>query len=120
MQVSVACSRERVSQSDVEDHVARECSAESEDRKLLMETVPENSKLGFWNPWEWYQNCLLKRPLCTQMVTSGVLWFLGDLIAQILSMAMSNQAPAVVNVGPVNPNSTAVCNSPNHNCCMIC
>ncbi|KAL3677100.1 hypothetical protein R1sor_027048 [Riccia sorocarpa] len=38
---------------------------------------------GFWN---WYQGSLAKRPVRTQVITSGVLWAVGDVIAQTVEM----------------------------------
>lgn len=41
--------------------------------------------------WDWYQKSLSEQPLRTQMVTSGVLWSLGDMIAQIFIDDSRNQ-----------------------------
>lgn len=41
--------------------------------------------------WDWYQKSLTEQPLRTQMVTSGVLWSLGDMMAQTLIHDSRNQ-----------------------------
>lgn len=35
--------------------------------------------------WKWYQNCLSVHPLKTQIVSSGVLWGVGDIAAQYIT-----------------------------------
>ncbi|OAY78056.1 Protein Mpv17 [Ananas comosus] len=35
--------------------------------------------------WKWYQNCLAVHPVKTQMISSGVLWGLGDIGAQAVT-----------------------------------
>ncbi|KAL2608939.1 hypothetical protein R1flu_027512 [Riccia fluitans] len=38
---------------------------------------------GFWN---WYQGSLARQPVRTQVITSGVLWAVGDVMAQTVEM----------------------------------
>ncbi|XP_057799629.1 protein sym1-like [Salvia miltiorrhiza] len=35
--------------------------------------------------WNWYQNCLAKYPIRTQMVSSGIIWGVGDMAAQTVT-----------------------------------
>ncbi|KAB2618745.1 PXMP2/4 family protein 2 [Pyrus ussuriensis x Pyrus communis] len=35
--------------------------------------------------WKWYQNCLSFHPLKTQVISSGVLWGVGDIAAQYVT-----------------------------------
>ncbi|KAJ6674093.1 PEROXISOMAL MEMBRANE PROTEIN 2 PXMP2 MPV17 [Salix viminalis] len=35
--------------------------------------------------WKWYQNCLTVHPVKTQMISSGVIWGLGDIAAQSIT-----------------------------------
>lgn len=35
--------------------------------------------------WRWYQNCLVVHPVKTQVVSSGILWGLGDIGAQVVT-----------------------------------
>lgn len=35
--------------------------------------------------WKWYQKCLYTHPLKTQIVSSGVLWGVGDIAAQTVT-----------------------------------
>ncbi|KAG6518189.1 protein Mpv17-like [Zingiber officinale] len=35
--------------------------------------------------WRWYQNCLAVHPVKTQVVSSGILWGLGDIGAQVVT-----------------------------------
>ncbi|PIA64996.1 hypothetical protein AQUCO_00100456v1 [Aquilegia coerulea] len=35
--------------------------------------------------WKWYQNCLHVHPYKTQIISSGILWAAGDMIAQTVS-----------------------------------
>ncbi|KAL7616704.1 hypothetical protein Lser_V15G01876 [Lactuca serriola] len=35
--------------------------------------------------WRWYQNCLAVHPLKTQVISSGVIWGLGDIAAQTVT-----------------------------------
>ncbi|KAL4560362.1 hypothetical protein LXL04_032512 [Taraxacum kok-saghyz] len=37
--------------------------------------------------WRWYQNCLAVHPLKTQVISSGVIWGLGDVAAQTVTHA---------------------------------
>ncbi|KAI3738107.1 hypothetical protein L2E82_28126 [Cichorium intybus] len=37
--------------------------------------------------WRWYQNCLAVHPLKTQVISSGVIWGLGDIAAQTVTHA---------------------------------
>lgn len=35
--------------------------------------------------WKWYQNCLAVHPVKTQVISSGVIWGLGDISAQAVT-----------------------------------
>ncbi|GAB4854251.1 hypothetical protein Ancab_022838 [Ancistrocladus abbreviatus] len=35
--------------------------------------------------WRWYQNCLAAHPLKTQMISSGLIWGVGDIAAQSIT-----------------------------------
>ncbi|KAK9683716.1 hypothetical protein RND81_10G160200 [Saponaria officinalis] len=39
--------------------------------------------------WRWYQNCLTLHPVKTQMISSGVLWGVGDIAAQTITFSTS-------------------------------
>ncbi|XP_031572597.1 protein sym-1-like [Actinia tenebrosa] len=41
-----------------------------------------SSSVARWSPWRWYNATLKRRPLITKCVTSGVLYGLGDVVAQ--------------------------------------
>lgn len=40
---------------------------------------------NMWAAWAWYQETLAKQPVRTQMVTSGLLWSFGDMLAQAIT-----------------------------------
>lgn len=41
--------------------------------------------------WKWYQNCLAVHPVKTQMISSGLIWGVGDIAAQTITFATSNR-----------------------------
>ncbi|KAL2940063.1 Protein Mpv17 [Bienertia sinuspersici] len=41
--------------------------------------------------WRWYQNCLSVHPVKTQMISSGMLWGVGDIAAQTITFSMANK-----------------------------
>ncbi|KAL9226815.1 hypothetical protein vseg_002584 [Gypsophila vaccaria] len=41
--------------------------------------------------WRWYQNCLTIHPVKTQMISSGVLWGVGDIAAQTITFSTHNK-----------------------------
>nr|GMD91980.1 PXMP2/4 family protein 2 isoform X1 [Ipomoea batatas] len=41
--------------------------------------------------WTWYQNWLAVRPLETQVISSGVLWAIGDVVAQSINISTSKK-----------------------------
>ncbi|GBG61420.1 hypothetical protein CBR_g20451 [Chara braunii] len=47
------------------------------------------------NAWGWYQHQLAKRPMRTQIVTSGILWGLGDGIAQRLDATVAMEKKVI-------------------------
>ncbi|KMT18154.1 hypothetical protein BVRB_2g031830 [Beta vulgaris subsp. vulgaris] len=42
--------------------------------------------------WRWYQNCLSVHPVKTQMISSGVLWGVGDIAAQTITFSMAKKS----------------------------
>ncbi|KAJ8446485.1 hypothetical protein Cgig2_028452 [Carnegiea gigantea] len=41
--------------------------------------------------WKWYQNCLAVHPVKTQMISSGLIWGVGDIAAQTITFATANR-----------------------------
>lgn len=41
--------------------------------------------------WNWYQNCLSAHPVKTQVISSGLLWGFGDIVAQSISKSLSKK-----------------------------
>jgi hypothetical protein len=46
---------------------------------------PPPSPVGMRRLWRWYQQCLATHPVRTQVVSSGILWGLGDIGAQAVT-----------------------------------
>eukprot|EP00250_Pteridium_aquilinum_P009665 c18840_g1_i1 orf=222-881(-) len=44
--------------------------------------------------WSWYQLQLCRKPLRTQVITSGILWAVGDCAAQSLDLALASHPPS--------------------------
>jgi hypothetical protein len=66
--------------------------------------VARGAMMGMKGAWVWYRFRLQQQPICTQMVTSGILWAIGDAIAQSMSRSMErlamkeNSTTTIVNV----------------------
>ncbi|XP_029119120.1 uncharacterized protein [Elaeis guineensis] len=43
--------------------------------------------------WRWYQNCLAVHPVKTQVISSGILWGLGDIGAQAVTHSIQTKHP---------------------------
>ncbi|KAG1335089.1 protein Mpv17 [Cocos nucifera] len=43
--------------------------------------------------WRWYQNCLSVHPVKTQVISSGILWGLGDIGAQAVTHSIKRNHP---------------------------
>jgi hypothetical protein len=60
--------------------------------------------------WRWYQQCLASHPVRTQVVSSGILWGLGDVGAQAVthhySARRANSSPEVSIAAPPPPQSS--------------
>ncbi|XP_031107935.1 protein SYM1-like [Ipomoea triloba] len=41
--------------------------------------------------WTWYQNCMAERPLETQVISSGILWAIADVVAQSISISTAKK-----------------------------
>ncbi|KAK3034330.1 hypothetical protein RJ639_032228 [Escallonia herrerae] len=41
--------------------------------------------------WKWYQNCLAVHPVKTQVISSGVLWGVGDIAAQSITLSTAKK-----------------------------
>lgn len=41
--------------------------------------------------WKWYQNCLAVHPVKTQMISSGLIWGVGDIAAQTITFSTANR-----------------------------
>uniref|UniRef100_A0A7C8YQC0 Protein Mpv17 n=1 Tax=Opuntia streptacantha TaxID=393608 RepID=A0A7C8YQC0_OPUST len=41
--------------------------------------------------WRWYQNCLAVHPVKTQMISSGLIWGVGDIAAQTITFSTANR-----------------------------
>lgn len=42
--------------------------------------------------WKWYQNCLAVHPVKTQMISSGLIWGVGDIAAQTITFSTSKKS----------------------------
>jgi protein Mpv17 len=47
--------------------------------------------MGMKGAWVWYRFRLQQQPIRTQMVTSGILWAIGDAIAQSISRSIEQR-----------------------------
>lgn len=47
--------------------------------------VSSDHKKMLSNAWKWYQKCLTVHPVKTQIISSGVLWGIGDVTAQTIT-----------------------------------
>ncbi|XP_027068119.1 protein Mpv17 isoform X2 [Coffea eugenioides] len=43
--------------------------------------------------WRWYQNCLAVHPVKTQIISSGFLWGVGDIVAQSITHSTAKNRP---------------------------
>jgi hypothetical protein len=50
--------------------------------------VAKRAMMGMKGAWVWYRFRLQQQPIRTQMVTSGILWAIGDAIAQSISRSI--------------------------------
>ncbi|KAL6212584.1 PREDICTED: protein Mpv17-like [Fragaria vesca subsp. vesca] len=41
--------------------------------------------------WKWYQNCLVSHPVKTQVISSGLIWGVGDIAAQTITHSTANK-----------------------------
>jgi hypothetical protein len=69
------------------------------------EKVARGAMMGMKGAWVWYRFRLQQQPIRTQMVTSGILWAIGDAIAQSISRSIEqrlvmkeNSTTTIVNV----------------------
>ncbi|KAK6941514.1 Mpv17/PMP22 [Dillenia turbinata] len=46
--------------------------------------------------WKWYQNCLALHPLKTQIISSGILWGVGDITAQYITHSTAKRRRRVL------------------------
>ncbi|XP_073314373.1 uncharacterized protein [Primulina huaijiensis] len=42
--------------------------------------------------WKWYQNCLATHPVKTQVISSGLIWGVGDIAAQTVTQSTSRRS----------------------------
>lgn len=47
--------------------------------------------------WKWYQHCLATHPIRTQMVSSGIIWGIGDMAAQTVTHTTSKKGYLQIN-----------------------
>lgn len=40
--------------------------------------------------WKWYKNCLAVHPVKTQVISSGLIWGVGDIAAQAVTHSIPN------------------------------
>ncbi len=53
--------------------------------------VARGAMMGMKGAWVWYRFHLQQQPIRTQMVTSGILWAIGDAIAQSVSRSIEQR-----------------------------
>jgi protein Mpv17 len=53
--------------------------------------VARGAMMGMKGAWVWYRFRLQQQPIRTQMVTSGILWAIGDAIAQSISRSIEQR-----------------------------
>jgi len=53
--------------------------------------VARGAMMGMKGAWVWYRFRLQQQPIRTQMVTSGILWAIGDAIAQSMSRSIEQR-----------------------------
>lgn len=64
---------------------------------------------GLRGVWAWYQAKLVQNPVRTQMITSGILWGTGDVVAQSISRSLERRAAVKDQFDGNRPVETAVC-----------
>lgn len=56
--------------------------------------------------WKWYQKCLFTHPLKTQIVSSGILWGVGDIAAQ--TVTRSSLSLSSSSISKISPHDTVI------------
>lgn len=70
--------------------------------------------------WRWYQNCLAVHPLKTQVISSGVIWGLGDIAAQTVTHATAvKKKPLIKSVSFLHFPTCSLGVSSLHSCCFL-
>lgn len=62
---------------------------QTSDRKSLL---PDHRRRGVGmlvRAWRWYQRCLALHPVKTQVISSGILWGIGDVAAQSITRSFT-------------------------------
>lgn len=54
-------------------------------RKSLLFSFSFLGEIIMMKVWKWYQNCLAVHPVKTQVISSGILWGVGDIAAQSIT-----------------------------------